>query len=160
MPRPKGSARIPGSGRQKGTPNRKTVEAAQALVAAAATSDVRLSDAVLAQIDAIDTLKYVMRVALKANQITLAMDAASRLAPFQAPKLQNLSVETMQKKTMLDYSDAELADIVAGKMDLTDEALADGDSRSEQNLQADIERLQAELNRKRAERDKVARPRG
>ena len=112
--RPKGLGRTPGSGRKAGTPNKRTLETARALVAAGEAEGLKLTPAVLARVDAIGVMEHVMKAALRAGQINLALDAARSVAPYLYPRLQAIAMSNLVKRTQADFTDEELLAISRG----------------------------------------------
>nr|WP_321984031.1 hypothetical protein [uncultured Lichenicoccus sp.] len=147
---------MPGSGRKRGTPNKATIAKAQALVTAAGAVDIRLTDAVLARLDACDVMAHLMRTALRAGQAAFALDCARSLAPYVAPKLQAITMTNTIKRTFDDYSDAELQEVIDGKLDVPDAVLEDANARDAQTVEDDIERARRDLDRALRRRDEVA----
>ncbi|TLU70581.1 hypothetical protein [Lichenicoccus roseus] len=129
--RARGLGRVPGSGRQKGTPNKKTQAQALALVQASAADGVKISDAVLARLDPVSVMLHCMRAALKVGNTSVALQSAQAAAPYVHAKLANVSIETRLQTSLLDFNDQQLHLISTGQMAVPQsilDALADGDA--------------------------------
>ena len=79
-----------------------------ALVAAAELSGEKISDAVLRQLQPVDVVLRVMRLAVRANNLPLALNAAGIAMPFIHPRLSSVEVQQTIKRTLADYSTTEL----------------------------------------------------
>ena len=107
MPRKPGGPKT--GGRQKGTPNKNTVqrEIAFAQVRASALSDLTPEE--IAVIQPREVMLLVMRTALQANNAAVALVAAEKAAPYIHARLSNVEMHATVRRNATDFSDAELA---------------------------------------------------
>lgn len=88
-----------GAGRPKGSANKKTCEIANRCAEEGLTP--------------LEVMIDIMRQAYAKGEagFEMALDAASRAAPFIHPKLSSIDMKTTVKKDIEEYSDAELIDL-------------------------------------------------
>ena len=111
--------RLPGSpkvgGRQKGSLNKATIERKMSIEEAYKNLAAELSQSQKDSISPRDLLVRIMRAAVEAGNITLALAAAEKAAPYFHPRLANTTVDATIKRAPSDFSDAELL-ALAGNM--------------------------------------------
>jgi hypothetical protein len=100
--------KVPGSGRQKGTPNKKTVEKQQALSVAAEMMLGKMTDQQAALMTPRDVMRLAMRHFLVTGQLGRAHVVAVDLAPYEHPRLSAVMVESAADAELADMSDSEL----------------------------------------------------
>ena len=104
--RPKGTPKS--GGRRVGSKNRLTIATAQALTAAAEQESDRITDAVLRHLQPVDVILRTMRLAVKTNNLPLALSAATAAAPYVHPRLSSVEVQQTSARTIADIPTAEL----------------------------------------------------
>ncbi len=86
--------------------------------------NIKLTDAVLARLDPVGTMLHLMRTALRAGEVNLALDCARSAAPYVSPKLQASTVLTMNRRSIDEFTNDDLDAMIAGNTsDLSDEEL-------------------------------------
>lgn len=108
--RPKGIPKT--GGRKKGTPNKVTLAQVRAF---SELGKEALPDSVLKAMKPVDVLLMVMRKAVKAGNMPVALQAAEKAAPYCHARLQNVSLDATVRRGASDFSDAELAALASGE---------------------------------------------
>ena len=71
-------------------------------------ADDKITDAVLRQLQPVDVILRTMRLAVKANNLPLALNAAGIAAPYVHARLSSVEVQQTVRRTMADIPTHEL----------------------------------------------------
>lgn len=112
--RPKGIPKT--GGRAKGTPNKVTKDQVKAFVESG--KDIKdVASVVIKNMKPVDVMLLVMRKALEAGHMPMALAAAEKAAPYCHARLQQTTIDATVRRQATDFTDSELAALASGRGD-------------------------------------------